>query len=190
MKHILAGLVLLLSGCASYTLVEQERVTICKLYSVEPGIQWSELKQGDVRLWTVNSVDLESIRFISGIREGVPVIDISKEEHRTSFRPDMTETELVEAIVDGFSLSGAQRVEAKNLRPAPFGTLEGFRFELEFLSDKGLKKQGAVIGTVVDESLYLIIYTGAAMHYFPKYHDEFEAIIRSIKVQNSALQSS
>lgn len=153
---------------------------------MKPGIQWSELKQGDVRLWTVNSAELESIRFIGPIREGVPIMDIAKEEHETSFRVDMTETELVEAIVDAFSLSGAQRVEAKNLRPAPFGSLEGFRFELEFMSERGLKKQGAVIGTVVDQSLYLIIYTGAAMHYFRMYLDEFEAIVDSIQVKPRA----
>ena len=186
MKNLLAGLALVLAGCAAttYTLVESRRVDVCDLYSVEPGGRWSEIKKGDVRLWTVNSVELESIRFIGGIREGVPIMDITKEEHETAFRPDMTETELVDAVVDAFSLSGAQRVEAKNLRPAPFGSLDGFRFELEFLNENGLKKRGDVVGTVVDEALYLIIYTGAAIHYFPKYHDEFEGIINSIKVKN------
>lgn len=182
MKKVLAGLVLLLTGCATYTLVEPQRVQICNLYSIEPGIQWSEIHRGDVRLWTINSVNLESIRFLSGIQEGVAIIDITKEEHETSFRPDMSETELVDAIVDGFSLSGAQQVEAKNLIPTPFGKLHGFRFELEFLNDKGLKKRGIVVGTVHDEALYLIIYTGAAMHYFPNYLGEFEAMVNSIEV--------
>ena len=183
MKRIWAGLLLLLSGCSTYTLVDPGQVAVCDLYSVKPDIQWSEVNKGDVRLWTVNGAELESIRFISGIREGVPIMDITNEKQETSFRPDMSESELVDAIVDAFSLSGAQRVQAKNLRPTPFGSMDGFRFELEFMNEDGLKKNGAVIGTIVDESLYLIIYTGASIHYFPKYAQEFETIVNSIRIK-------
>ncbi len=185
MNRIVLGLVLLLSGCSTYKLVEPGRVEVCDLYSVKPGIQWSEISKGDVRLWTVNGAALESIRFISGIREGVPVIDITEEKHETPFRSDMSETELVDAIVDGFSLSGSQQVQARNLRPAQFGTLDGFRFELDFLNEDGLKKQGAVIGAVVNESLYLVIYTGTRIHYFPRYADEFENIVSSIRIRKA-----
>jgi hypothetical protein len=183
MKRIWAGLLLLLSGCSTYTLVDPGQVAVCDLYSVKTGIQWSEINKGDVRLWTVNGAELESIRFISGIREGVPIMDITNEKQETSFRPDMSEPELVDAIVDAFSLSGAQRVQAKNLRPTRFGSLNGFRFELEFMNEDGLKKKGAVIGNIVDESLYLIIYTGASIHYFPKYAQEFETIVKSIRIK-------
>jgi hypothetical protein len=182
-KKIWAGLVLLLSGCSTYTLVEPGQVAICDLYSVKPGIQWSQVDKGDVRLWTVNGAELESIRFISGIREGVPIMDISNEKHETSFRSDMSETELVDAVVDAFSLSGAQQVKARNLRPAAFGGMDGFRFELGFMNEDGLKKEGVVVGTIVDEALYLIVYTGAKIHYFPKYSGEFEALVESIRIR-------
>lgn len=185
MKKIWAGFVFLLSGCATYTLVEPGQVAVCDLYSVKPGIRWSQVNRGDVRLWTVDGAELESIRFISGIREGVPIMDITEEKHETSFRPEMSETELVDAIVDAFSLSGSQQVNARNLRPTKFGNLDGFRFELDFLNEDGLRKEGAVIGAVVDQSLYLIIYTGAKMHYFPKYAREFEDIVDSIKIQKT-----
>lgn len=183
MKIIWAGLLLFLSGCSTYTLIDPEQVAVCDLYSVKPGIQWSQINKGDVRLWTVDGTELESIRFISGIREGVPIMDITNEKQETSYRADMSESELVDAIVDAFSLSGSQRVQAKNLRPAPFGSINGFRFELEFMNEDGLKKSGSVIGMVVDESLYLIIYTGASIHYFPKYEREFEAIVSSIRIK-------
>jgi len=185
MKNIWVGLLLLLSGCATtfYTLVEPGQVVICDRYSVKPGIQWSEIQKGDVRLWTVDGVELESIRFISGISEGVPIMDITKEKHETPFRPDMSETELVDAIVDAFSLSGSQQVEARNLQPARFGSAEGFRFELDFMDADGLNKKGVVVGTIMDEALYLIIYTGTRIHYFPKYAREFEDIVSSIELK-------
>ena len=64
--------------------------------------------------------------------------------------------------------------------------MDGFRFELGFMDENGLKKEGAVIGTVADESLYLIIYTGVKIHYFPKYSREFETIVSSIKIKKSS----
>lgn len=186
MKRFWVGLILLLSGCASfYTLVEPGQVAVCDVYSVKPGIQWSEIRQGDVRLWTIDGTELESIRFISGVREGVPIMDIREEKHETPYRPDMSETELVDAIVDAFSLAGSQQVEARNLRPARFGSAEGFRFELDFMNADGLDKEGAVVGAIIDQSLYLIIYTGAKIHYFPKYAREFEDIVSSIEIQKA-----
>lgn len=187
MRKTVIALCFILAGCATistYKLVEPHEVEICDLYSVRPTIQWSEAKKGDVRLWTVDGVDLESIRFISGIQEGVPIIDMAEEKRETPFRPDMTETELVDAIVDAFSLQGAQQVRPRNLRPAPFGSEEGYRFELSYLDADGLEKEGIVAGAVVDDSLYIIVYTGAKIHYFPKYEAEVENILRSIHVRN------
>jgi hypothetical protein len=97
----------------------------------------------------------------------------------------MSETEVVDAIVDAVTLSGAQQVEARNLRPANFGSADGFRFELAFLNSDGLKKDGAVVGTIVDQSLYLIVYTGTRIHYYPKYVREFEKIVSSINIRKS-----
>jgi len=182
MKLFRVFFVLLLSGCSTYTLVEPRQVAVCDLYSVTPRNQWSEIKKGDVRLWTVDGAELESIRFICNVREGVPVMDITEEKHQTPFRPDMSETELADAVVDAVSLSGGQQVKVRNLRPASFGDRDGFRFELSFMTDEGLKKEGAVVGAVVDKALYLIVYTGAAIHYFPKYSPDFEAIVNSIKL--------
>jgi hypothetical protein len=185
MKRIGLALVFLLTGCATthYTLVAPGEVVMSDLYSVKPAIQWSEIKKGDVRLWTINGAELESIRFISGIREGVAIMDITEEKHETPFRPSMSETEVVDAIVDSFALSGAQQVEAKNLRPANFGSLDGFRFELAFLNSDGLEKDGAIVGVISDQSLYLIIYTGTRIHYYPRYAGQFEEIVSSIKIR-------
>jgi hypothetical protein len=186
-RKTVIALCFVLSGCATtsaYKLVEPHAVEICDLYSIRPTIQWSEIQKGDVRLWTIDGVALESIRFISGIQEGVPIIDLSEEKRETPFRPDMTETELVDAIVDAFTLQGAQQVEPRNLRPAPFGSEEGYRFELSYLDSDGLEKEGIVAGAIVNESLYLIVYTGAKMHYFPKYEAEVENILRSIHVHS------
>ena len=51
------------------------------------------------------------------------------------------------------------------------------------MNDDGLRKEGVVVGTIVDEALYLIVYTGAKIHYFPKYSVEFETLVESIKIR-------
>ena len=45
---------------------------------------------------------------------------------------------------------------------------------------------GAVIGAVVDKALYLIIYTGAAIYYFPKYSPDFEEVVSSIEIRKTS----
>jgi hypothetical protein len=45
----------------------------------------------------------------------------------------------------------------------------------------GLNKYAIVAGAVIGEKLHLIIYSGARMHYFPKYRDAVEGIIASIQ---------
>jgi hypothetical protein len=77
---------------------------------------------------------------------------------------------------------GAAMVESNNLRPAAFGRLPGFRFDLSFLSPEGLERDGIVVGTINEDELYLILYLGAREHYFPKYRIHVEELIASIEV--------
>jgi hypothetical protein len=76
--------------------------------------------------------------------------------------------------------------ETGHLRPARFGNLDGFRFELSFMTDKNLKKENAVVGAIVDRALYLLTYTGTAIQYFAKYLRDFEEIVSSIKIRKAS----
>ena len=78
---------------------------------------------------------------------------------------------------------GAAMVKSKNLRPAAFGKLPGFRFDLSFLSPEGLERDGIVVGTIHEDKLYLILYLGAREYYYPKYRDQVEELIASVSVK-------
>jgi hypothetical protein len=54
---------------------------------------------------------------------------------------------------------------------------------MNFVTRQGLEGQGSVVGGVVKEKLYLIIYSGARAHYYPKHKDHVERIIQSIRMQ-------
>jgi hypothetical protein len=94
----------------------------------------------------------------------------------------MSENEVMEFVVDSLAAIGMQKVEASGLRPSPFGPSPGFRFQLAFQSADGLDMLGSVVGTMRNGSLYLIIYSGAALHYYPKHNSTVEAVIASIQI--------
>ena len=77
--------------------------------------------------------------------------------------------------------AGAVDVVAQGLRPMDFGGLPGFRFELRLRSPQGLEMAGIAAGVVHEDSLYLILFTGARAWYFPRLEPAVEAILASIR---------
>ena len=71
--------------------------------------------------------------------------------------------DLVEATLEIF---GATKVAISDIRPAPFGGRDGFRFEVEFV-EEGLIYLAAALGSIDDQGrLDLIVYAGTLQHYF------------------------
>jgi len=174
------ALLLLLYGCATYSLVEAKRTTIGDLYTVDPQISWSSVSQGKIELWTVDGPSLQAIRFVKGLEDGEYLFKGKEEEKAPKFNRRMSPSEIVEFVVDNLTAVGAQDVKAANLRPEKFGNHQGFRFQLTFASKEGLEEEGFVVGAVVKERLLLIMYTGVKAHYYPKHKEHVERIVQSI----------
>jgi hypothetical protein len=92
----------------------------------------------------------------------------------------MKGNEVAELVVDSMSAAGLSFVESSDIRPTQFGEQMGFRFELRFLTPNGLQKKGLTTGVLSKEQLYLVIYLGAAEHYYEKYETAVERLIDSI----------
>ena len=180
------ALPLLLFGCATYSLVEAKRTPIGDLYTVDPQISWSSASQGKIELWTVDGPSLQAIRFVKGLEDGEYLFKGKEEEKAPKFNKRMTPSEIVEFVVDNLTAVGAQNVKAVNLRPEKFGNHQGFRFELTFASKEGLEEEGFVVGVVVKEHLYLIMYTGVKAHYYRKHKEHVERILESISMKSGA----
>lgn len=179
-------MLVMLTGCTMYTLVEPHRTEIDGLYTVEPQISWSEATSGKTRIWTVDGSALQELRFVTGIDDGEAlfIVEGRDEAKNPKFRKGMTFLEIKELIADGLAVTGAQQLETKNLRPIRFGNHDGFRFEFEYVTKEGLEKSGVVVGSVVEERLYLIAYSGARAHYFANHRDHVEKIIASIQMKD------
>lgn len=204
-RILLLLLCLLIGGCTHYTAVPPERRDIGALYSVKSNVTWSQADEGGMHLWTIDGPLLEALRFVS-LNDGDPLFPAAdKDAKLPRFRAHMAPNEIVEFFVASLkSVSGgvdthqlakgiahpagiragsinASSIEVTNLRPADFGGQPGFRFDFFFLSKEGLGRQGMAMGSVRDNKLLLMVYTGTKEYYFGKHSQEVESIFSSVQ---------
>ena len=175
---------LLLGACAQYTLLEPDGPrTMGDAYTVEPQIAWSKIDRSWVEQWTIDGAALEAIDFIALKNKSLlyPAGANTAKDKFPRYREGMTANDVMEFVVDSIAAWGGGAIEASGLRPMAFGGHDGFRFEMTLITADGMEKDAIVAGAVIGEKLHLIIYSGARMHYFPKYRDAVEGIIASIQ---------
>jgi hypothetical protein len=182
-------LALLAPGCASlrssYRAVSPGVHTIGNAYTVDPRITWSRTYMyGLYEMWTVDGTGLETLRFYTGITDGQPILrGGANEAQRPRFRASMTAAEISDLVAA--SLFGS-RYPPRDVRPAPFGGVDGFRFEVSYAVSGGVKREAIVTGAVVDKRLHVIAYEGTALYHFAKYREEAEHIVRSVRLRPTA----
>jgi len=172
--------ILLAAGCAplgAYRLVESRPNVIGGVYTVRPRLAWATAARGrGPEAWTIDGVLLERLQFFTGIEDGQSLLKTTGDT-RPRFSLAMTRREVAEFVAD--SLVGS-RFPPRHVRPARFGDGPGFRFELSYATDDGVRRESLVIGAVIGGRLEVVQYDGTALFHFERYRDEAEAIIASI----------
>ena len=171
-----------LAGCGTLGLIENQPQRIAGTYTVMPQRTWTRFRAPNAEIWTVDGIGLQSIRFFDPIEDGESLFYTGGDEKLPAYRSGMIANEIQEFIVDSFRRVGAQSVSPRGLAPARFGTVDGFRFEVDMLSGNGLELSGLILGAVLKGRLYLITYTGARAHYFPRYKELVERLLASIQL--------
>jgi len=179
----LVAATMLLAACSHYALVPPAPYTVADAYVVEPQRPWSRVRRGGHELWTVDGPALQALHLWAGIADGEALI-AGRDEHDKDvpvYRRGMRAPDVADLVAASISLQGGEAtVEA--LRPAPFGALRGFRFELSFATESGLEKRAACLGAITpDGRLHLIVYEGAAEYYFGQYQDSVAALFGSVR---------
>jgi hypothetical protein len=183
-----AVLVLLvgLAGCAADParrdawLVSPGTRSIAGAYVVETPIQWFRKSQS-ARLEVWSSQDPmgweDELVFLSGLIPGEPLA--SDWTETPSYRADMTPAEIAQFIVDSHAYHGGHAASiVHRVWPAPFGSVEGFRYEFGYTTKIGIDVRGFGAGAVKDGKLYLI-YLSAVDPYFDQLRPVTEQIIES-----------
>lgn len=184
-KYTAISILLLLAACSNFTLAPADKPQKVAFYTVTPDATWNRASPtaGNQEIWTIDGPLLESLQFFSGIKDGKPLLPPAagaKKKHPV-FRKAMTASEVQELTVDTMAQTGFADVRSTSLVPASFGELQGFRFAMDMTTGEGLDFQGLALGTVKDDRLYLIVYTGASQHYFAAHEEKVERIFASIR---------
>ena len=135
---LLIFLASLVNACAAtqIAVVEKNRIEIDNAFSVDPQIIWSEFQGTSIssngHVWTVDGLFLQRLDLFGGIEPGEALFEPSavEEESLPKFRDDMRASDIQELVVASLTQLGYADVVTKNLRPADFGSIRGFRFEL------------------------------------------------------------
>lgn len=184
---VLGAVMAMLSGCATYTLIPANQpVDVGNGVNVTSEIAWA--KQASPRLsgtiWTADGIELDAVMFFTGIPEGKPLIKpdgVSTKELRV-YKADMIPDDVMELLTSNFGHIGYDQIKTSNLRPAPFGTAQGFRFDLEFLTKDGLQMKGAALAAQRAKTLDLILYMAPSEYYYDHYAGTVDKILSSVTI--------
>ena len=204
-KLALAALALGLAGCSSmdgggagldngyYSLVRVRSVHVGDgSMAVTAPRPWNRTRTSafsfeDVRQvedWTLNGPLLDSISFITGLRNNRRIIYQRRTDDRQvpRFRSDMSAFEIT-AMLESFYRVRAGTVDFRtlSLQPRPFLGANGFQWDFEHLDSDELWRKGRAVGAVIDGKLYLILLDAARSHYFATTVGDFESIVTSAR---------
>jgi hypothetical protein len=94
---------------------------------------------------------------------------------RPIYRADMTDTELVEFVIDCVAVE-YQAPEAGALRPQTFAGQPGVRFDISTQTAEGLNMSGAALVARAGDRLNLMLFLAPSEHYYAAMLPEIETI--------------
>lgn len=175
-------LMLSFGGCAHYTLVDvNEEIAVGSSFKVHSPVKWSKAKVYGVETWTIDGPQLQRLMFFTGVETGKPlfVVQGKKAKNFPAFDHSMTSVEIMELVEATFARINVHDIEMKDLRPVLFCGQDGFRFELHYKIQSGLKYRGFFVGTKKDDKLWAIIYLGTDLYHYKKALKHVEEIVSS-----------
>ena len=134
--------------------------------------------------WTQNGPYLDTISFVTGMKDGKAVVRQRSRDDRQvpKFRSTMTAPEIAAMIESLFRVRGGT-VDFKTLAlaPRPFLGASGFQYDYEHLDRDEVRRKGRAVGAVIGGRLYLILFDAARSHYYGASLADYEAIVASAR---------
>jgi hypothetical protein len=181
MKQLfLVALAVLLTGCAAHTITAERpgRHEIGSSYFITTTRGWSRYA-GPPEWRTIDGPTLGTLHTWADVADGRALFEI---DGRTlpPFRSDFTAVEAAELVSDTIeALVAGADVQTLDLRPAAFGSHDGFRFELSYVNN-GLPYKGVAAGSVHAGRLNLILFRAPAEYYFDRHFPEVDRVMRTV----------
>jgi hypothetical protein len=139
--------------------------------TVQPQTAWAA--QGQV--WTVDGFALNQLRFTTGIQSGKALFGSDGAKGVGTYSSDMLPNDVMDMV------ASTMKVGTAALRPAPFGPVMGFRFDISYLND-GLRMKGTALFAQRQGKLDLILFIAPEEYYFDHTLPAVEQVFGSIRV--------
>jgi len=198
---LLAAAAVTLSACSSvggggfgyggYTLIRPKEVRVGNdSLAVRPPREWNRISSSlfqdvaAVEDWTQNGPYLDSISFVTGLKDGKALVwQRSRADRQVpKFRSSMTPPEIAAMIESLFRVRGGSvDYRTLSLAPRPFLGANGFQYDFEHLDSDEVRRRGRAVGAVIDGRLYLVLLDATKSHYFDASLPDFEAIVSSAR---------
>jgi hypothetical protein len=180
---------LLPAACMQYTAIGPGRTTVDGGVSIEPSIAWNRASGtttgASTETWTLDGQLLDTVTILGGVADGAPLALLRgvSVEKLAPFRSTMTPNEIMDLYEASWSsLAKTSVTRTSNLRPAKLGGVDGFRFDASYTGVNEVASDVAAVGAVRNGKLYLIIYRGTHLHYFPTHLPDFERLVESVRL--------
>lgn len=148
-------------------------------YSVQlpTGWQWVKYNAKTPLLATRDGPDLQAIRvYFRQHKDAFPNIEKNSS-------PDMMPGDLAELFVaDLREERGIGTIELVENAPADINGRSGFRLELAWRNEDGLRYQAVVYGCAAPRGLYVLVYNAPVLHYYEQHVVEFEESVRTFRL--------
>lgn len=179
-------------GTGGYSLIRAKEVRVGNdSLAVTPPREWNRQSTtlfddiSTVEDWTQNGPYLDTISFVTGMKDGKAVVRQQRRDDRQvpKFRSHMTAPEIAAMVESLFRVRGGT-VDFKtlNLAPRPFLGANGFQYDFEHLDGDEVRRKGRAVGAVIGGRLYLILFDATKSHYFDASLPDYEAIVRSARL--------
>ncbi len=174
----------LLSACATITLAEAGAFRVGDAFSVTLRRPWSDLsaalpqRSPGVHLLTIDGVSLNQF-YLASLKPGTPLFrPADRDTPAVTYRADMSESELVEFMIDSLA-SSYEQPEAANLRPQSLAGAGGVRFEISARTAAGLNVSGTALVARAGDDLNLLVFMAPSEHYYGAYAAEVDSMFAS-----------
>jgi hypothetical protein len=178
-------------GFGGYSLIRAKEVRVGNgTVAVTPPRDWNKQSTtlfddiSTVEDWTQNGPYLDTISFVTGMKDGKAVVRQRSREDRQvpKFRSNMTAPEVASMIESLFRVRGGTvDFRTTSLAPRMFLGANGFQYDFEHLDSDEVRRQGRAVGAIIDGRLYLVLLDATRAHYFGASLPDFEAIVRSAR---------
>ncbi|MEA2824031.1 MAG: hypothetical protein QOF03_513 [Alphaproteobacteria bacterium] len=176
-----------LAGCRSFQAEGRNQAEyVGDGIRVDPQIAWTNVADpaDTLSVWTIDSLGLDELLLFTGVAPGAPLLrnpGVARKDmvlYNTTMLPD----DVMDMIAGTLGKAGDQQLRTSALRPVPFGTVTGFRFDLAFTTEDGLLMKGMALFAQRRKKLDVILFLAPSEYYYDQYAPTVEKIFSSVQV--------